>query len=945
MDIKISVLGDVAVLFGGHPVDLGHSRRQSVFVSLLTDFNRVVTPERLIGRVWGHRPPSGARSTLYSYISRLRAALQATGRQVTVDRKAGGYILTLNKDVAAAVDLNRFRELLARARASSDDALTQRMLEEALGLWRGDPFGALDSPWVNELRENLRQERLLAQLERNSLLLSQDRHSELLEELPSLVRQEPLNERAVGQLMLTLYREGCIAQALELYERTRQALAREMGAVPGLELRDLHLKILKTDPSLAASSRPAPVGRREAPPTATPVPNQLPPAMPLSGRIDELAALDATQTSGAPRLSVISGLGGIGKTSLALRWAHDNLSRFPDGRLYVNLHGSDPGTPATQPQKVLSDFLVGLGVERNAIPAGVEAKLGLYRSLVAQKRILILLDNARDPEQVRPLLPGTPSCTVVVTSRNRLNGLLVMEGARSIPLDLLTPAESLQLLATRIGEERLEKEPEAANAIVNGCGRFPLALAVAAVRAADKPRFPLSAFAAELREAETRLDALDTGEPSTSLRSAFDGSYQALPGPAARLMCLLSLVPGQDIGLHSIAALSRSTPSDTRVLLSKLEEFHLVHQSKPGRYGLHDLVRLCGRERVKQNQSEQMISESLHSFVNYFVHNAAIGHSLLDPHGVPSPLGSGEPPTGDVFVHRLRDQAEALEWFKTERHSLLAALKLAADMGLHREVWQLSSNSHLFFRRCGSVHDLLVAGRAGFDAVALLESSDAPALQAMARRSLASAMLLTGQINEETREHLTRALEYFKDAGDVLGEAHTYRSFALASAAMGDPEMAVSHAESSLELYLKAGNSFWETNALNTLGWCEAQMGNHERASVHCQASLSGCLSLGFQAGEAAALGSLGYIAVRTGRHAEAVTYYQQSLQIARILGDSYEEANTLTGLAEAYQALGDVSSAREHWQQAITIYRTQHRMAQVRSAEKNLRALVPPSI
>ena len=392
----------------------------------------------------------------------------------------------------------------------------------------------------------------------------------------------PLDERLLGQLMLTLYREGRTAQALEHYDRTRRALAEELGTDPGAELRDLHLKILHADPALTppvSESVPSTVRPSSANPLPVPLPSQLPSPPPLlAGRGQELAALDTVWDTGSTPVTVVCGLGGVGKTSLALRWAHDNLGRFPDGQHYVNLHGFSPSTSATKPQTAVHDFLIALGMDKKAIPTSAEAQIGLYRSLLVGRRMLILLDNARDAEQVRDLIPGSPTCVVLITSRNRLSGLVATEGARSIALGPLTPVEAHRLLAARAGERRVAAEPEAAESIITGCGRFPLALAIAAAGAAGDGHLPLSELAAELREAETRLDALETGDLDTSLRGVLDASHRALPAPAARLLSLLGVLPGQDIGLTAVAALAGLTASRTRALLRTLEAAHLVQQ-------------------------------------------------------------------------------------------------------------------------------------------------------------------------------------------------------------------------------------------------------------------------------------------------------------------------------------------------------------------------------
>ncbi|MFV2194861.1 BTAD domain-containing putative transcriptional regulator [Nocardiopsis sp. LOL_012] len=936
MAIEISVLGGIEARIDGARVDLGHARRQSVFLGLLADVNRPVAADRLIDRVWGQSPPDGARSSLYSYVSRLRTAWSTAGERAAVGRRSGGYVLALSEDAATTVDLHRFRELTARGRASADEGTALAAFDKALGLWRSDTFGTLDTPWVNELRESLRLERFRAELDRNDLLLRQGRQTEILSGLLALAREHPLDERLTGQLMLTLYREGRAAQALERYECLRRSLSDEIGTGPGAELRDLHSRILDCDPVLDAPAPPSPVSG--AGPAAMPVPSQLPCAPPLlTGREEKLDALDPERGPGASPITVVSGMGGVGKTSLALWWAHDRLDRFPDGQLYVNLHGFDPSTPATQPHDAIHDCLSALGVDRKAVPAGAEARVGLYRSLIAGKRMLVLLDDARDAEQVRPLLPGTPSCTVVITSRDRLNGLVATEGAHPLTLGPLTRDEAHELLAARLGRRRVLREPEAVETVIECCERLPLALAIAAAHAAGAPDVPLAELASELQEAETRLDVLDTGELGTSVRSVFDASHRALPAPAARLLGLLGLAPGLDIGLHAVAALAGLTPARTRTVLRTLQSAHLVQQPLPGRYALHDLVRLYARERAEREGRAP--HEALRGLVDFYTGTAEAGNRFLGPHDLSSSAVAG-PPGGRAPALDLADRSEAFAWYAAELPWLLAVIRLAEEMGLYRDVWRLSWDTHLFFRRCGRVEHMISAARAGLDAAGRMEGSEAPVIQALAHRNMASSLVLGGRNGQDAFDHLCRALALFEDSEDLLGQAHTHQILTHRALLIDEGEEALRHAERSLKLYRSVGERFWEASALNTLGCCLAEIGRYASARERCQAALDASVSLGFAIGEAASQDSLGQIADLSGRHAEAVGHYGHALRTYRMLGDAYEEANTLHGLAKAQAALGESEAARVSWERALVLFREQFRGDLAKEAEERLRGL-----
>ena len=540
---------------------------------------------------------------------------------------------------------------------------------------------------------------------------------------------------------------------------------------------------------------------------------------------------------------------------------------------------------------------------------------------------------------MRPLIPGSATCTVVITSRDRLSGLIATEGARSIRLDPLTPVAARRLFTARVGERRVAQEPDAVATIVAGSGRLPLALTISAAHAMGAPHLPLAELASELRESATRLDILDTGDPDTSLRSVFDASYRALSAPAARLLGLLSLVPGQNIGLPATAALAGLPPARTRSLLRTLESAHLVHQPAAGRYELHDLVRLHSGERAERDQPEEDRHEALRALVEFHVRSAAAANRLLGPHDTPSSTDD-ESSGGPASAPAPTDETEAMEWFTTERSWLPTVVRLASDMGLYREAWRLCWDTHLFLRRCGPVDDFVSNARACLDAATRLEDPDAPALRALARRGLASALLVTGHRGAEPVDHLRQALACFLGTGDRLNQAHTHQAFLLSAILAGDERSAVEHGERALELYRSLGDTWWEASALNNLGWCLARFGRHGLGYEHCRASLEACVALGNEKGEADALDSLGYVAGLAGRPAEAVEHYRRAVRLYRARGEVLEEADSLHGLAEAHGALGQVESAREACQRALALYREQHRTERVREIEERLHDL-----
>ncbi len=501
--VEFRVLGDVEVHAAGQRVGAGHARQRSVLAVLLLDLGRVVSAEQLIDRVWGENPPGSVRNVLYGYVAKLKAAIaQAGDPEVVLARRPGGYLLDADPE---RVDLYRFRRLAAEAAAAGDDRQAAALLRDALGLWHGPALAGLDSPWLNGMRETLDRQRIAAVLDVSDIALRQGQHAALISELAGEAVAYPADERLIGQLMVALYQSGRQAEALQLFEQTRRRLAGELGADPGPELRALHQRMLRGDPSLAA---PGPAGHGAAPPGRTGEPSgragEAPRELPadtttFTGRATELIELDQllpdpgagagdpaqADAGGTAVISAVSGTAGVGKTALAVHWAHRVAEYFPDGQLYVNLRGYDPDRPVPAAD-ALAGFLRTLGVAGQDIPPEQDERAARYRSLLAGRRVLVLADNAAEVAQVRPLLPGSPGCVMVVTSRDSLAGLVARDGARRLDLDLLPHEDAAGLLRALIGV-RAEAEPGAVAALAGLCARLPLALRVAAELAVARP--------------------------------------------------------------------------------------------------------------------------------------------------------------------------------------------------------------------------------------------------------------------------------------------------------------------------------------------------------------------------------------------------------------------------------------------------------------------------
>ncbi len=886
------MLGDIEARAGGRRIDVGPGRQQCVLAALLVDANRPVPVDQLLDRVWGDRPPRQARDTLYSYLSRLRHLLtRAHGPGIA--RRPGGYLVEVDP---MAVDLHRFRALVDRARTAGEPAA---LLDEALDLWRADALGTLDTPWANQVRETLHGERRSAELDRTDLALAAGRHAELLAQLCARADRYPLDERLAGQLMLALYRCGRQADGLGAYERTRRTLAAELGVDPSPPLRELYQRILGGDPRLAV--------RAPAMPPA--VPCQLPPApMSFAGRTRQLTELSEA-LAGPTATAALGGTGGMGKTWLAVRWAHDNLARFPDGQLYLNLRGYDPCAPPVPPAEALRGLLDGLGVDPAAIPVEPDRQAAQYRRLLAGRRMLILLDNARDTNQVAPLLPGSPGCTVLVTSRYRLGGLVAAHGARPLTVHALSEAEARQVLAGHLGPARIAQGAAAVAGLVAHCAGLPLALGIVAARAAAQPELPLAALAEEL--AAARLDALDAGEVTVNLRAVLSCSVDALNPPAARMFALLGRAPGPDVSLAAAASLAGLPPAPTRLVLRELANAHLVDEPAPGRYRMHDLVRLFAAEQPGDPAGDPA---AVVRVLDHYLHTAVAADRLLAPQRPPLDIAAAPP---EVTVAEIPDDRQALAWFTASHPALLAAVRAAAQRGLDPRTWQLAWALTTFLVRCNHWHDAVEVHETALAAV--LRRGDVTA-EAQVRRSLANAYTYVGR-NADAERHFADALALCTAAGDRPGRADAHRGLARAHARRQCFHRALDHADQALALYRDAGDRCGEAAARNAIGWFHAQLGDLPRALWYCRQAAHLHQENADPHKEAATLDSLGYIHHRLGDPRTAVSWYQRACVLFHQVGDRYEEAGSLVGFGDAQADAGDPAGARASWQRALDLF------------------------
>jgi tetratricopeptide (TPR) repeat protein/transcriptional regulator with XRE-family HTH domain len=653
----------------------------------------------------------------------------------------------------------------------------------------------------------------------------------------------------------------------------------------------------------------------------SPVPHQLPGRVAhFVGRTEELrhltSWLDHAAEDGAPVvISAINGTAGVGKTALAVHWSHTNADRFPDGQLYVNLRGFDPTGIPMPPADAVRAFLDAFAVPPARIPTSLDAQIALYRTLLADRRMLVVLDNAHDSEQVRPLLPGSTTCLVIVTSRDHLAGLVAAEGARPLVLDLLSVDEARTLLARRLGDDRVDTEPEAVHHLITYCARLPLALAIVAARAALRPRFRLGVLAEELRAEQTRLDLLDAGDPTTNVRSVFSWSYQRLDAPTARMFRLLGLHPGPDLSASAAASLAVLPVDLAQATLDELTRAHLVQQHRPGRFALHDLLRTYALDQAQRHDDQPERHAARHRLLDHYLHTAHAASRSLEPNHrlTVTPLQPA------VTLAEFASHDQALAWYEAERPVLLKIITAAAEHGFDTHAWQIPGCLGVFFDRRGYWHDWAATNRIGLDAARRL---DDVAAQARIHRAIGQAGIrLTSY--REAESHLRSALELFDHLDDHPGQGGTYLSLAVMAEGQKRYRDSLRHAQHALDQFQAAddaGSRSGVALALNGVGWYHALLGEHEPALTYCQQALALMQELRYPRGEAATWDSLGYTHHDAGHHDDAILCYQHALTLYRDLGDRYAEATTLTRLGNTHHAAADPTTASAAWQHALTI-------------------------
>jgi tetratricopeptide (TPR) repeat protein len=794
-------------------------------------------------------------------------------------------------------------------------------------MWRGRPLADVAGiAWLEEQAERLELLREQISQALADARLAAGEHAEIVPDLERMVADHPLDERAHGQLMLALYRSGRQADALAAYQRLRQSLAGQLGIDPGQPLRDLETAILRQDASLSLDAPATVITMRppEASPPAIPVPAQLPPTTAgFAGRDAELASLAAilapnvldAPAAHAMIISAVTGTAGVGKTTLVLHWAHRVRDRFPDGQLYVNLRGFDPSGPALDPDQALRAFLDAFGVPPDRVPEDPEARAGLYRSLLSGKRVLVVLDNARDSEQVRPLLPGSPGCLVLVTSRDQLTGLIAAAGAYPLSLDLLTVEEAYDLLARRLGSRRVAMERHAAEEIIASCARLPLALTIAAARAAIRPQVPLAATAAELRESAAVLDPFDGGELAADIRAVFACSYRALSASAARLFRLLVLYPGPDMSLAAAASMAGVPSGQARTLLAELARAHLVTEHSPGRYACHDLLRAYAAEQAACTDDADVRDAALRRLLDHFLQTAFAGVRLTEPYFAQFDLAPSR--TGGI-AGKLVTADDADEWFSAEYCTLQTAVTMAADAGLATAAWQLACTLTSFQLRQGYWDDHEQAQRVALDAARRGEDEVGEAHVLLA---LALGYARAGRDYDAEPLYAESLGMFERLGGHLVSRAAIHSGLGWLAERGNRLTEALAHLQRAHDLRQAAGDRLLLAVALNDVGYGHALVGNYQQAIDCCERALAKIREFDEPSTEAAIWHSLGFIHQRLDNHRQAIACYERSLELTRALCDRFNEADTLGTLGDTHASAGDSAAARRAWVEALRIF------------------------
>ncbi|MFG1812205.1 BTAD domain-containing putative transcriptional regulator [Kribbella sp. NPDC049174] len=883
--LRFRLLGTVEVRSAsGEVMPLPSHQPAVLLAALLLRLNRTVRTEDLVDVLWDDEElPSSPRAALQIYVSRLRTALGDTERTM-IRTGDGGYTLHADPE---QLDLETFRSLVRRAGEAEDPADRVALITEGLALWRGEPLAGLDAgALTREMIPRLAEEHLQAQELSFDARLALGDAAAVIPELTELVERYPTRERFWAQLMRAQHASGRQALALSTYAEVSRRLREILGVGPGPELQRVHTELLEATDTESMV-----------------VPRQLPTAVPVfAGRTEHLQRLDGLLP--AAHLGLIIGPAGVGKTSLAIHWARQVADTFPDGILYADLLGYAPAIEPADPAAVVPRFLAGLGIPADRLPIAADEQIALYRSLLAERAVLVVLDNARSADQVRPLAASGSNCLTLVTSRNELAGLVATEQAEPIQLDVLDAVQSRQLLAARVGERRLQEDAQSTEELIARCAGLPLALSLLGAQIALRPRRQLDSFVETLSEAP--LDALSTSD-GVDVRTIFSWSYRQLRPELARLFRLLAQHPGAEITVGAAAALAGVPVREARGMLAVLVANHQLVELGPNRYALHDLLRSYALELCEEQEAD----EAFERLLGYLVHTGSAAALLLAPRRDPVEL-PGLDPGVDIVLPSTRD--EAFAWFDSEQPNNLAVLRAAAgraDGLLWLYVWTIAD--YLDFR-----------GRPGYMESELLALDAAVRLgdlrkQAQTRRDLARGHMALRQWDDAIRQH-ELALGIAEELDDDAGVAHGSLSQARVLSRMGEHRQAIEKTTRALRIYERTGHADARANALNNLGWYYGQLGEFEAAVDYAQQALKLYEEQDSEYGRAVVSDTMAFALAGSGRLHEAIASYATAVAILRAQGRRHETAECLMSMAEVQERAGQPDAARVSWNEALEI-------------------------
>ncbi|GAA4688550.1 AfsR/SARP family transcriptional regulator [Streptomyces youssoufiensis] len=960
--LRFTVLGPVRAWRGEEQLNTGSPQQRALLAALLLRDGRTATAQELVDGLWGSQPPDAAIATLRTYASRLRKSFGPDAGALVSE--SGGYALRVHSE---ALDLDQAEHLAAeaeKARAVGERTAARDLITRALDLWDGEPLAGLPGPYAENQRTRLLEWRLSLVETRLDLDLELGHHTETISELTALTAAHPLRERLRELLMLALYRSGRQAEALAVYADTRRLLADDLGVDPRPELADLQQRILQGDASLSAhaaegqtKSQPAFVQPAQLPATVADFTGR-------AGFVVELSNQLTTAEGSVMAVSAVAGIGGVGKTTLAVHVAHAARHQFPDGQLYVDLQGAGP--VIAEPGAVLGSFLRALGTPDESIPDTLEDRAALYRSTLAGRRILTLLDNAHDAAQVRPLLPGTEGCAALITSRSRMVDL---ESAHLVDLDVMSPEEALVLFTRIVGQERVASERDAAMDVVAACGFLPLAIRIAASRLAARRTWTVSVLARKLADQRHRLDELQAGD--LAVKATFELGYDQLEPQQARAFRLLGLADGPDISLAAAAAMLDLDIYTAETLLESIVDTSLLESAAPGRYRFHDLVRLYARacaERDELPPSERdsalsrLLDFYLASSVRVFAH-ARPGDRMIEH------LEETHHP-GLTFP----DRTAAIDWLFTEAGCLLAAIQQFASGGTLRRAADLliaakdlgesGANSRQYeaativvAEAAREAGDARAEGRARMmmththwmasrfhqaeaeaqRAIQLAHSvgDPVPACESPNDRGI---IALYQKRYEEAERYFRQALDAFRADDNLPGVAGALGNISRAHAAMGRVESAIELAAEGVAVYSSLGLGLRVANGRYAMGLALLQAERYPEALEQLNAALALFRDNRQRLWEGSTHARLAEVHLAARRPAEAATNAEQALAL-RLVGGEWRRGTVLTVLGKALQGLGQLDRARACWTEALAI----HERLQTSEAEE-VRSLLAPT-